>query len=91
MKRNWVTLQQLSRDDLISEYDREAQNVGSWSLAFIRDEIFQRDREAQGARMEDMTRKMETMTRQIKTLTLWITGLTVVNTMAVITALLLGH
>jgi hypothetical protein len=52
MKRTWATLQQLSRDDLIAEYDREAKNVGSWNVSFIRDEIYQRDREVQDACME---------------------------------------
>ena len=80
MKRMWASLQQLSRDDLIAEYDREAKNVGSWSVAFLRDEIFQRDREAQGARMEKTTAEVAQMTREIRSLTRWIAGLTVVNT-----------
>ena len=87
MKRTWATLQQLSRDELIAEYDREAKNVGVWSVAFLRDEIFQRDREAQGARMERMTAEMAGITREMRTLTRWIAALTVVNTAGVIAAL----
>ena len=54
------------------------------ALAFIRDVIFQRDRDEEGDRMQKMT-------REIRTLTWWITGLTVVNTAAVITAVRLGR
>ena len=45
--------------------------------------IFQREYAEQGNRMEKMTREIRTLTR-------WITALTVVNTVAVITALALG-
>jgi len=82
MERTWAGLQKMSRDQLIAEYDRESQSVGVWGVGFIRDEIFQRDREAEGDRMESMTREIRTLTR-------WITVLTVVNTAAVIIALIL--
>ena len=84
MKRTWATLQQLSRDELVAEYDREAATVGTWGISFIRAEIFQRDLEAQGTRMEGMT-------RTIRLLTWVITALTVVNTAAVIIAVALDH
>jgi hypothetical protein len=87
MKRTWASLQGLSRDDLIAEYDREAKNVGSWSVAFIRDEIFQRDREAQGARMEKMTSEMARLTNMIRWLTVLVTVLTAISTYAVIASL----
>jgi hypothetical protein len=87
MKRTWASLQQLSRDDLIAEYDREAKNVGSWSVAFIRDEIFQRDREAQGARMEKMTSEMAQLTNVIRWLTVLVTVLTAISTYVVIASL----
>ena len=74
----------LSWDDLIAEYDQEAKNVGSWGVAFLRDEIFQRDREAQGARMEKMTREMARLTNMIRWLTVIITVLTGISTYAVI-------
>jgi hypothetical protein len=51
-------VEQLTRDELIAEHDREAKNVVSWSVAFICDEIFQRDLATQGDRMEKMTAEM---------------------------------
>jgi hypothetical protein len=84
MKRDWATLHQLSRDQLIAEYDREAKNVGTWSLAFIRDEIFHREVETQGNRMEAMTRQMASLTDHIRWLTIGIAVLTAVSTAAVI-------
>jgi hypothetical protein len=70
-------LQQLSRDELIREYDEVARRTDIESLAFIRDVIFERDYAEQA--------------RQIRTLTWWITGLTVANTAAVIIALVLAR
>jgi hypothetical protein len=87
MERTWAGLQQLSRDDLIAAYDREGEHVGVWGLAFIRDEIFQRDREAQGARMEEMTREMARLTNRIWVLTIFIAIMTAVSTVAVIASI----
>ena len=67
---------------MIREYDRLAPHV-QLSLGFIRDEILQRD-------VEEQTERMMQMTAEVRSLTRWITGLTVVNTAAVIAALLLG-
>jgi hypothetical protein len=83
MKRTWATLQQLSRDELVAEYDREAATVGTWGISFIRAEIFQRDLEAQGTRMEGMTREMARLTNQIKWLTVAIGVMTLISTVLV--------
>lgn len=68
--------------ELIAEYDRLAPNA-QIGIAYIRDEILRRD-------LEEQTKDMTQMTREVRSLTRWIAGLTVVNTAAVIAALLLG-
>ena len=83
MAHSWEEMEQLSRGDLIRQYDGEARNVVE-SLSFIREVIFQRDLASQGDRMEAMTRRIQKLTRVI----VW---LTVVNTVAVITALVLAR
>jgi hypothetical protein len=83
MARAWAELQQLSKDELIREYDEVARRTDIESLAFIRDVIFQRDLEEQEARMEQTTREMARLTAQIRWLTVIIAVLTVISTVAV--------
>jgi len=84
MTRTLGDAQKLAKDEWIREYDKQAKYVEVEGLAFIRDMIFQREYAEQGDRMEKMTRR-------IQTLTWWIAGLTVINTAAVIAALVMGR
>ena len=82
MAHSFAEWRQLSREDLIREYDRRAPRVEDVGIAYIRDEILRRD-------VEEQTDRMVQMTREVRTLTRWITVLTVINTGGVVAALLL--
>ena len=83
MAHSFAEWRQLSRDELIREYDHRAP-LTEIGIAYIRDEILRRD-------VEEHTERMVGMTREVRTLTRWITLLTLINTGAVIAALWLGR
>ena len=84
MARTFAEMRRLSKAELIADYDRLGRTVPELSLAFIRDEIFQRELEAQGARMEEMTSKMARLTNWILWLTVTIGVLTAINLVYVV-------
>ena len=76
MANTYAEMSKLSKEDLISLYDQEAQSTHV-GLEFIKQEIWRRD-------SDRLNRSMERMTNRIQRLTIIITILTVVNVAAVL-------
>ncbi len=79
MAETYEQLRDLTREQLVKEYDKIAKNT-QIGLNFLREEIARRD-------AEEQTAQMLTMTRQMRTLTVVIAVLTVINVIAVFLSL----
>ena len=78
MAHPYKTLQTLSRDALIAEYDRLSSST-VLGLGFYRDEIFRRDFEEQNRQLLGMTAHIRWLTALVAVLTFAVTVATVVG------------